>query len=119
MSRISRSRWRSSSSAFLSSVTSLLTPKIPMARPPASRHGSFELRSQPARPSANPTFSSLPRMGSPVRMIRRSSSRACRAYSGEKKSKSVLPIRSAVAGLPTILAIASLQRVNRDSGSLK
>ena len=65
------------------------------------------------------SFSSIPSIGSPVSMIRRSSSAACCQCSLAKKSRSCLPSSWRASARPIHAAIRRLASTNRDSKSLK
>ena len=90
-----RAWWASALSALTCAVTSREMPNVPMIRPSASRRGIFVLDTQQSGRPTNVSRSTLPTRGSPVRMMRCSSSNAADACSAPNTSKSVFPASSA------------------------
>jgi hypothetical protein len=83
------------------------------------RRGSLLVRTQVTRPSGQVSFSSLLSIGSPVRMIRCSSSKARVAWSELKKSKSVFPWSCSREAQPSTRSCDVLAVMKRESRSLK
>jgi hypothetical protein len=90
-----------------------------MISPRALRNGIFVVMHHPTVPSGSVSFSTLPIIGSPVRITCFSSASAGSACSGVKKSKSVFPIASSGLVSPKSFAIARLMHRKRLSVSLK
>ena len=113
------SPWRKASSARFVSVMSREMPNVPTMRPSSSRSGIRVVETHVTRPPSHVSFSSLPTTACSALMMACSSSRAGRACSSVKKSKSALPTASAGSPRPNRLARALLMRMKRLSSSLK
>ena len=88
-------------------------------RPSASRKGSLLVETQVSGRSGQVSTSSMSTSGSPVAMMRCSSSYAVRACSSLKNSKSVRPSMSAALSTSNSLTMPWLTRRNRLCRSLK
>ena len=107
-------------SALIWAVTSREMPNVPMIRPLSSRSGIFVLDTQASAWPPWVSCSSFPMIGSPVRMICCSSSKAAAAWSSPKKAKSVFPISSAALWSGAYAATQpALTKRNRLCRSLK
>ena len=87
-----------SASASLRSVMSRETPTTPKISLRSLRSGTFVVEKPACSPEPSMTRSSWSIIGCPLRMIFCSSAKNCRAISGGRRSKSVLPISSLGAG---------------------
>ncbi|MNL27036.1 hypothetical protein D3C87_1486010 [compost metagenome] len=114
-----RCAWPSSKrSAAFRSEMSRDTPTMPMILPRLLRNGTLEVISQRSRPLVTIARSSMPKIGSPVSITRRSTSAIIWARCGGCRSKSVLPMMSRSDSSPLSATVTWLAMRNRPSISL-